>query len=318
MTLFDTHSKNRKRKRHAIKLPSRDDGEKSAARGFKIWIGAYALVLGAALAVVAVNSAHSAPTPTPAISPMSAQPLLLSPDDMQSGGLLFKSKEAGKYVEAPKVGTDIKIDISGPVARAIVTQKFLNPSDAWIEGIYVFPLPDTAAVDQLKMRIGDRIIEGKIKPKEEARQIYETAKQEGKKASLLEQHRPNLFTNAVANIGPHDSVTVQIEYQQAIPRKGEDFSLRVPSLWPPATIHWQSLSSLSSTLNRTRARILADGRALIPFLIGRKLPARCLIRKKTARAIPLRSASSFTPASLLRMSSATITTSSSSRKADKP
>ena len=114
-----------------------------------------------------------------------------------------------------------------------MTQKFLNPSDAWVEGIYVFPLPDTAAVDQLKMKIGDRIIEGKIKPREEARQIYEAAKQEGKKASLLEQQRPNLFTNAVANIGPKDSVTIQIEYQQTIPRKDEEFSLRVPLVVAP-------------------------------------------------------------------------------------
>ncbi len=235
MTLPDTHLQNRKRKRHSIKLHDAPaDREKTFSKVFKLWIGAYALVVGVALSVALGTPAHSAPAPTPTIDPSQTQQLLLvTPDDMQSGGLLFKAKEAGKYIEAPKVATDIKIDVTGPVARAIVTQKFLNPSDAWVEGIYVFPLPDTAAVDQLRMKIGDRIIEGKIKPKEEARQIYETAKQEGKKASLLEQHRPNLFTNSVANIGPNDSITIQIEYQQTVPRKDDEFSLRVPLVVAP-------------------------------------------------------------------------------------
>nr|WP_321460283.1 marine proteobacterial sortase target protein [uncultured Cohaesibacter sp.] len=234
MTLPDTNSKDRKRKRHSINVNSRDKGEKSVTRIFKVWIGAYALIVGAALAIATGNPAHSAPAPTPAITAAPTEaPQLITPNDMQSGGLLFQTRQEGKYIVAPKVATDIEIDVSGPVARAIVTQKFINPSDAWVEGIYVFPLPDDAAVDQLRMKIGDRIIEGKIKPKDEARQIYETAKREGKKASLLEQQRPNLFTNAVANIGPNEAVTVQIEYQQTIARKDEEFSLRVPLVVAP-------------------------------------------------------------------------------------
>nr|WP_319388272.1 marine proteobacterial sortase target protein [uncultured Cohaesibacter sp.] len=233
-TLFNDRIKDRKRKRHSIALHPKADLEHSFSKAFKIWVSAYALIVAAALTVTFGSQAHS--SPATAVSPQAApiaSPLLVTPDDMQSGGLLFKAKEAGKYIEAPKVATDIKVDVTGPVARTIVTQKFLNPSDAWVEGIYVFPLPDTAAVDQLKMKIGNRIIEGKIKPREEARQIYEAAKQEGKKASLLEQQRPNLFTNAVANIGPKDSVTIQIEYQQTIPRKDEEFSLRVPLVVAP-------------------------------------------------------------------------------------
>ena len=238
MTLPDTDAKDRtsdrKRKRHAIELSAYAERKNPISRIFKLWIGAYAFAVCTALAVAAGTPAHSAPSETPiSSSSRMEQPLLITPDDMQSGGLLFKAKEAGKYIEAPKVATDIKIDVTGPIARAVITQKFLNPSDAWVEGIYVFPLPDTAAVDELRMKIGDRMIEGKIKPKEEARQIYETAKQQGKKASLLEQHRPNLFTNAVANIGPKDSITIQIAYQQSIPRKGEDFSLRVPLVVAP-------------------------------------------------------------------------------------
>ncbi|MGO7428977.1 VIT domain-containing protein, partial [Rhizobium ruizarguesonis] len=77
-----------------------------------------------------------------------------------------------------------------------------------------FPLPDNSAVDALKMQIGERFIEGQIKPRQEAREIYEQAKAEGKKTALLEQQRPNIFTNQVANIGPSETIVVQIEYQQ--------------------------------------------------------------------------------------------------------
>ena len=151
MTLPDTNSKDRKRKRHSINVNSRDKGEKSVTRIFKVWIGAYALIVGAALAIATGNPAHSAPAPTPAITAAPTEaPQLITPNDMQSGGLLFQTRQEGKYIEAPKVATDIEIDVSGPVARAIVTQKFLNPSDAWVEGIYVFPLPDDAAVDTIE------------------------------------------------------------------------------------------------------------------------------------------------------------------------
>ena len=158
---------------------------------------------------------------------------LIALNDVQSGTLLLNSKEPGKYVPAPLLATEAKIDVTGPMARARVTQRFINPGDGWVEGKYVFPLPEDAAVDTMKMIIGDRIIEGQIKEKAEARQIYEKAKAEGKKAGLLEQQRPNVFTNAVANIGPHESVTIQIEYQQTVHRDGNRFSLRFPLVVAP-------------------------------------------------------------------------------------
>ena len=232
MRFFRSSDHQSRKKRHCIELHPKNRHEKSVSTAFKIWIGIYALLIAIGLSAVA-SPAKSAPIE---INPEQAAddiPQLITPDDMQSGGLLFKAREPGRYIEAPKVATDIKLDVTGPVARAIVTQKFVNPGDGWLEGLYVFPLPDDAAVDGLKMKIGDRLIEGIIKPRQEAREIYEKAKQEGKKASLLEQHRPNLFTNAVANIGPKESITIQIEYQQSIPRKDEEFSLRVPLVVAP-------------------------------------------------------------------------------------
>ncbi|OBZ93356.1 membrane protein [Pararhizobium polonicum] len=155
------------------------------------------------------------------------------PNDMGTGALLFPSKEPGAFVEAPRLATDVVIDVNGPIARTRVTQRFQNPSKGWVEGTYVFPLPENSAVDTLKMQIGNRFIEGEIKAREEARKVYEQAKAEGKKTALLEQQRPNIFTNQVANIGPGETIVVQIEYQSSVHQSGGTFSLRFPMVVAP-------------------------------------------------------------------------------------
>lgn len=158
---------------------------------------------------------------------------LMRKGDAGGGALLFRGDQPGLYVPAPILATKVEIDVSGTIARTTVTQYFRNPSDRWVEGIYVFPLPETAAVDRLRLRIGDRFIEGRIKEREAARKAYEAAKAEGKKASLVEQERPNMFTNNVANIGPGDTVVIQIEYQQTVRQDGGDFRLRFPMVVGP-------------------------------------------------------------------------------------
>jgi Ca-activated chloride channel family protein len=158
---------------------------------------------------------------------------LIRKSDTGTGELLFKTSEPGCYLPAPRVAADFTIDVSGPVARTRVTQRFENPADGWVEGVYLFPLPEGAAVDTLKMQIGDRLIEGQIKERQEARQIYEAAKAEGKRASLVEQERPNIFTNSVANIGPHETIVVQIEYQESLRFDAGLYHLRVPLVVAP-------------------------------------------------------------------------------------
>jgi Ca-activated chloride channel homolog len=156
----------------------------------------------------------------------------VGPNEMGSGSLLLKTKK-GDYVEAPRLGSDYSVTISGPTGRTVLTQRFSNPSEGWVEGVYVFPLPEGAAVDTLKIVAGNRVIVGEVKEKKEAKIIYETAKREGQTASLLEQERPNLFTNSVANIGPHETVVVQIEYQETIAQSAGTYSLRLPLVVAP-------------------------------------------------------------------------------------
>ena len=154
-------------------------------------------------------------------------------NDAESGTLMFRTQSPGKYIEAPMVATDVNMDIAGPIIRTTLSQTFENTTDEWVEGIYVFPLPENAAVDRLRMVIGGRLIEGQIKEKVQAKKIYEQAKAEGKKASLVEQQRPNIFTASVANIGPHETVAIQIEYQDKAQIKDGVFAMRFPMTVAP-------------------------------------------------------------------------------------
>ena len=162
-------------------------------------------------------------------------PIIKHLSDIQSGQLVFRSSE-GHYLSSPSISTNVDIDVSGLLARVTVSQTFSNPTKQWQEGIYVFPLPETSAVDHLRMKVGERIIEGEIKAKQEARQIYEKAKTAGQRASLVEQQRPNMFTTSVANIAPSDKITVIIEYQQTVNQNQAEFSLRFPMAITPRYI----------------------------------------------------------------------------------
>lgn len=129
--------------------------------------------------------------------------------------------------------TDITVDATGMIARVIVKQHFKNESEFWSEGKYIFPLPNDAAVDYMAMHIGERKIVGTVKEKNEAKKIYEKAKNAGKKASLVSQHRPNLFSNKVANIAPGESITVELHYVETIHYEHGQFSLRLPTTITP-------------------------------------------------------------------------------------
>jgi Ca-activated chloride channel family protein len=158
----------------------------------------------------------------------------MKPKEVQQGTLLLKSE--GATLAVPAVATEAEIRVSGIVARVVVKQTYRNPYDAWFEGIYVFPLPENAAVDHLRMQVGDRIIEGDIKERQAARAQYEQAKSSGRRAALVEQERPNIFTTSVANIPPRGEIVVEIEYQQTLKYDSGSFSLRFPMVVGPRYI----------------------------------------------------------------------------------
>ena len=134
----------------------------------------------------------------------------------------------GVYIEALQLESNVNINVSGMIARATVKQKFRNTSSLWAEGLYVFPLPENAAVDRFKLIIDGRIIEGQIQEKDQARKTYETAKRLGKRTGLVEQQRPNIFTTKLANIAPGAEMVVEIEYQQTLQYRDGQYSVRFP------------------------------------------------------------------------------------------
>lgn len=147
------------------------------------------------------------------------------PDDAY-GGLLLKY--AGGLEQALVLNTDVDAHVSGLVARVSLRQEFRNTSPDYREGVYVFPLPDGAAVDQMRLQIGERVIEGEIREKEAARREYQQALAAGRKASLVEQDRPNLFTTSVANIAPGETVVVEIAWLEEVAFDSGRFAWRFP------------------------------------------------------------------------------------------
>jgi Ca-activated chloride channel homolog len=116
----------------------------------------------------------------------------------------------------PLESTHADVHIAGVISDVTVTQTYRNDGDQTISARYVFPASTRAAVYGMKMTIGDRVIVAKIKEREEAKQEYETAKKEGKTASLLEEERPNVFTMSVANILPKDHIQVELKYTELL------------------------------------------------------------------------------------------------------
>ncbi|MEI6177411.1 MAG: VIT domain-containing protein [Verrucomicrobiota bacterium] len=136
----------------------------------------------------------------------------------------------------PLKHTTVEAEISGTIAQVTVTQQFHNPYQDKIEAIYVFPLHQDSAVDDMTMTVGDRVVKGIIKERSEAAKIYNEAKTKGKVASLLDQERPNIFTQSVANIEPGQEVTITTRYSQTLDWKDGRYAFDFPTVVGPRYI----------------------------------------------------------------------------------
>lgn len=135
------------------------------------------------------------------------------------------------------------IEINGLVAYAEINQTFINPYAIALEGKYQFPLPENSAVKQLIIKMGDKEIIGEIMEKKSAKVLYQKVKKQGRKASLVEQHRPNLFTNKIANIPAQSTVVVTLKFIMPISFSNGKFTLRLPLAF---TQRYQSKSTSHS------------------------------------------------------------------------
>ena len=148
-------------------------------------------------------------------------------------GLFLRQTDAETVYVAPVLASDVFIEVIAGIAKVTVRQRFRNPSETWLEGVYVFPLPDKSAVDRLRMEVGGRLIEGEIEEREVAEQIFRESAKAGRSAALLSSKRPNVFSTAVANIAPGDEILVEIRYQDQVLLRDGSYSYRFPLVVAP-------------------------------------------------------------------------------------
>ena len=235
-------SNNKKKKRLLPKYPNSPKRSKRSAFLYIVLLGIF-FTFSVLIVIFLPKLAFSSVSARETVSSK-------SPWQTREGQLFFKTEKPGQYTKAPQMKTDVKITVSGLIAKARVLQHFENKEDNWVEGIYAFPLPEDAAVTHLRMHIGERIIEGRIQEKKQAKKTYEKAKKEGKKASLLEQQRPNIFTISVANIGPHEKIIIELEYQHIAAYDNGIFSIRFPTVIGPRYIPGKPINRTAATNKR--------------------------------------------------------------------
>jgi Ca-activated chloride channel family protein len=186
------------------------------------------VALAAAAAAAAIAVALGVAPGARAASSRQAAPAPRSPTE---GTLTVRDGKT--LVDVPLRHTDVRIDVAGFLADVEVRQTFANPYDKKIDAVYRFPLPTGAAVNEMEIDVGARVIHGHIDRRAEAKRKYEEARGEGHVAALLTQERPNLFTQSVANLEPGAEVVVRLRYVQALAYEAGGYELVFPMVAGP-------------------------------------------------------------------------------------
>jgi Ca-activated chloride channel family protein len=136
----------------------------------------------------------------------------------------------------PLEALDVAATITGLVARVVLTQTFGNRFDQPLEASYIFPLPDRAAVTEFRMEVGERLVEGVLKERGQARAAYDQAIAEGRRASIAEEERPGVFTMRVGNLVPGERVKVRLVMTGPLPWDEGEATFRFPLVVAPRYI----------------------------------------------------------------------------------
>jgi Ca-activated chloride channel family protein len=165
------------------------------------------------------------------------------------GSLHVVDKDGKELGLCPLKNTLVSAEIDGFLSRVTVTQFFRNPFPETIEAVYTFPLPNDAAVDDMTITVGERVVKGRIMERKQAQAVYDRAKQEGKVAALLAQQRPNIFTQAVANITPAAEIKVVISYVETLKYADDAYEFRFPMTiserYIPSTVEPEDAARIS-------------------------------------------------------------------------
>jgi Ca-activated chloride channel family protein len=192
----------------------------------------------------------------------------VSVEDQTPGALQVVDGSGKPKGVCPLKHTNVKAEISGFLSRVQVTQQFENPFPDKIEAVYTFPLPQNAAVDDMTMTVGDRIVRGKIMRKEQAQAVYEAAKNNGQVAGLLDQERPNIFTQSVANIMPGEKITVAISYVETLKYEEGAYEFVFPMVVGPRYVPGAQTGKQGGGFSVDTTRV-PDGSRITPQVAAR-------------------------------------------------
>lgn len=196
-------------------------------------VNRYSPLAAAALVAVALAISFLIPGGTPSTLAQERSNIVMAPE----GGRLDAFTPDGEPLGPCELArTDVSAEIAGFLTRVTLRQTYRNPHDEKIEAVYTFPLSHRAAVDRMRMIIGDRVVVGEVRERNLARQMYESARDQGRIASLLEQERPNIFTQSVANIEPGAQIDIEISYVELIEPSDGTYTFTFPTVVGPRYI----------------------------------------------------------------------------------
>jgi len=168
----------------------------------------------------------------------------------------------------PLRSTAVRAHLRGPVAEVVVTQRFVNDRPTAIEAIYTFPLPENSAVDRMRMVLGERVIEAQIRERKQAQRDYQQARAAGHTAALLEQERPNVFTQSVANIPPGEAIDVEIRYLQTLSYDAGEYEFVFPTVVGPRYIPGAQTGTQTGTGRLADTDRVPDASRITPPTVG--------------------------------------------------
>ncbi|MBM4147648.1 MAG: VWA domain-containing protein [Lentisphaerae bacterium] len=211
------------------------------------------------------------------------------PDGMFVAGAMYArgAERAGGGLFLPLRKTDVALEMTGAILRARVVQRFVNDTAYPLEAVYVFPLPARAAVTGMELRVGDRVIRSVVKEREQAKAVYEKAKEEGKKAALVEQERPNIFTTSVANFMPGETVDIALEYTETAEYAAGAYGVTFPMVVGQRYVPFAERTAADGSVSAEPA--VADAGRLNPPLLGPGIAsAHALSLELVIRGVPVK------------------------------
>lgn len=226
-----------------------------------------------------VQSAAEPPSESLAVADGAPKPLNLASSPHGSGDFELLTDPGGlPYIELarsegdlnrlPLKHTHVSASLNGMIAEVEVRQTYQNPATHPIEAVYTFPLPENSAVNFMQMVIGKRTITAEIEERAQARHRYDAAKREGFTAALLEQERPNIFTQSVANIAPGETIDVVVRYVQDLSYDRGEYEFVFPMVVGPRFVPGAPVGA-SGTGSTPDTTSVPDASRISPPYLGR-------------------------------------------------